>query len=48
MITANGLVIKRLAQIIEEYNAAARATFGESIDVSPTNPLGQFIGIAGE
>ena len=48
MITPNGLVIKRMAEIIEEFNSSARATFGEAIDVSPVTPLGQLIGIFAE
>ena len=48
MITDSGLVIKRLADILNEYNSEFDGLLGENTDVSPTSPLGQIIGVMAE
>ena len=48
MITANGFQTKTLLEILEEIREAMRAEFGDAIDLSPGNPLGQIIGIYAE
>ena len=48
MITAQGLQIKRLAQIVAELEESFRNAFGENIDLVANAPLGQIIGIISE
>lgn len=44
-LTPEGFIKKDLAQILEEVNQGTRDVFGESINVSPSSPVGQFNGI---
>lgn len=47
-VTAAGFVTKRLADIKGEIEAALKATFGNSIDLTSESPLGQITGIFSE
>lgn len=46
--TAEGLKIKRLADILDDLRSDALTTFGSSVDLDARRPLGQFIGIQAE
>lgn len=48
MITSAGFRLKTLSEILDEIRAAVRTEFGESIDLSPGNPMGQLVGIMAE
>ena len=48
MITAQGLIIKRLADVTNDYNEEFDGLLGENTDLSPNLPLGQILGIIAE
>ena len=47
-ITADGFVIKRMADIKSEMEASLRSAFGNQINLLPTELLGQIVGIMSE
>ena len=47
-ITDAGFVLKRLADILAELEAAYKSTFGAGINIDSRSPLGQIIGIHAE
>lgn len=47
-LTAQGLIIKRLADILAEMNAAWQGAFGIGVNLDPSSPAGQIIGIQAE
>ena len=48
MITASGFSVKRLSDILSEINSEFQGNFGDNIDLEPSSPLGQIIGIFSE
>lgn len=48
-LSASGLTIKRLADdVLPEYQAGFQSIYGENVDLDPSGPIGQFIGLIGE